>query len=138
MARWIAPAWINEKSVVNAMVAVFGSQNNNLDPHKMKTRFAKDVLDDLAELQRLTRGALADMRIMLRELRPHTITATKLETLLTQLCEGIAARHDIPLDVNIDPICELPPKVHIALYRIAQETMNNIAKHTLSSIAFFA
>jgi signal transduction histidine kinase len=81
------------------------------------------------ELQRLTRGALADMRVMLRELRPHTITATKLETLLTQLCEGIAARHDIPLDVNIDPICELPPKVHIALYRIAQETMNNIAKH---------
>jgi signal transduction histidine kinase len=81
------------------------------------------------ELQRLTRGALADMRIMLRELRPHTITATKLETLLTQLCEGIAARHDIPLDVNIDPICELPPKVHIALYRIAQETMSNIAKH---------
>jgi signal transduction histidine kinase len=81
------------------------------------------------ELQRLTRGALADMRIMLRELRPHTITATKLETLLTQLCDGIAARHDIPLDVNIDPICDLPPNVHVALYRIAQETMNNIAKH---------
>jgi signal transduction histidine kinase len=81
------------------------------------------------ELQRLTHGALADMRVMLRELRPHTITSTKLETLLTQLCEGIAARHDIPLDVNIDPICELPPKVHIALYRISQETMNNIAKH---------
>jgi signal transduction histidine kinase len=81
------------------------------------------------ELQRLTRGALADMRVMLRELRPHTITATKLETLLTQLCDGIAARHDIPLDVNIDPIFELQPKVHIALYRIAQETMNNIAKH---------
>ena len=85
------------------------------------------------ELQRLTRGALADMRIMLRELRPHTITATKLETLLTQLCEGIAARHDIPLDVNIDPICDLPPNVHVALYRISQETMNNIAKHAEAS-----
>jgi signal transduction histidine kinase len=85
------------------------------------------------ELQRLTSGALADMRIMLRELRPHSITATNLDTLLIQLCDGLAARHDIPLDVSVDLTCEVPPKVHVALYRIAQETMNNIAKHANAS-----
>jgi signal transduction histidine kinase len=47
------------------------------------------------ELQRLTRGALAEMRILLRELRPYTIAETELGTLLTQLSQGISARHDI-------------------------------------------
>ena len=85
------------------------------------------------ELQRLTRGALAEMRTLLRELRPQTITATELSTLLTQLSDGLAARHDIPTDLNLSPICELPAEVHEALYRIAQEAMNNVAKHAEAS-----
>jgi signal transduction histidine kinase len=85
------------------------------------------------ELQRLTRGALAEMRILLRELRPQTITATDLGTLLTQLCHGISARHDIPVDVQVCRDCQVPEEVHLALYRIAQETMNNITKHAEAS-----
>jgi len=81
------------------------------------------------ELQRLTRGALAEMRILLRELRPQTIAATELRTLLKQLSDGIAARHDIPVDVEVGQLCEIPPEVHIALYRIAQEALSNITKH---------
>jgi signal transduction histidine kinase len=85
------------------------------------------------ELQRLTRGALAEMRALLRELRPQTIAATKLSTLLKQLGDGIAARHDIPLDVEVGQPCELPPEVHVALYRIAQEALSNVAKHAEAS-----
>ncbi|MCP4360440.1 MAG: hypothetical protein GY796_20720 [Chloroflexi bacterium] len=81
------------------------------------------------ELQRLTRGALAEMRILLRELRPQTITTTDLNILLTQLCHGLSARHDIPAEVDACENCDLPEGVHVALYRIAQEAMNNIAKH---------
>jgi len=82
-----------------------------------------------AELQRLTRGALAEMRILLRELRPQTITTTDITTLLTQLGHGLSARHDIPVEVDVCKGCDLPEDVHVALYRIAQEAMNNIAKH---------
>ncbi|MCL1587629.1 MAG: sensor histidine kinase [Actinomycetia bacterium] len=85
------------------------------------------------ELQRLTRGALSEMRTLLRELRPHTITDTDLATLVTHLTEGLAARHDIPAEINTDMIGSLPPEVHVALYRIAQEAMNNVAKHANSS-----
>lgn len=81
------------------------------------------------ELQRLTRGALAEMRILLRELRPHTIITTDLSTLLTQLAHGLSARHDIPVSVEVCKQCTLPEDVHVALYRIAQEAMNNVAKH---------
>ncbi|GMQ86354.1 MAG: hypothetical protein BMS9Abin07_1928 [Acidimicrobiia bacterium] len=85
------------------------------------------------ELQRLTRGAMAEMRTLLRELRPQTIADTDLSTLVTQLSEGLAARHDIPAEVRADVNGNLPPDVHIALYRIAQEAMNNVAKHANAS-----
>jgi signal transduction histidine kinase len=85
------------------------------------------------ELQRLTRGALAEMRTLLRELRPQTIADTDLGTLVTQLSEGLAARHDIPAEIRAEVNGNLPPEVHIALYRIAQEAMNNVAKHANAS-----
>jgi signal transduction histidine kinase len=85
------------------------------------------------ELQRLTRGALAEMRTLLRELRPQTIVATELSTLLNQLSDGVAARHDIPVDVEAGQLRDLPPEVHIALYRIAQEALSNITKHAEAS-----
>jgi len=85
------------------------------------------------ELQRLTRGALAEMRILLRQLRPQTIVASDMSTLLIQLSESVSARHDIPGDVQVDRLCKLPPEAHLALYRIAQEAMNNITKHAEAS-----
>jgi signal transduction histidine kinase len=85
------------------------------------------------ELQRLTRGALAEMRTLLRELRPQTITDTDLATLITHLSDGLAARHDIPATVNVDMTGSLPPAVHLAIYRIAQEALTNVAKHANAS-----
>ncbi|MGB5186339.1 MAG: ATP-binding protein, partial [Acidimicrobiia bacterium] len=78
-------------------------------------------------------GALAEMRTLLRELRPHTITATDLPTLITHLSDGLAARHDIPTTVHMQMNGTLPPDVHMAVYRIAQEAMSNIAKHANAS-----
>lgn len=85
------------------------------------------------ELQRLARGALAEMRTLLRELRPHTIAVTDLATLVGQLTDGLAARHDIPTEVRLDLEDELPADVHLAVYRIAQEALNNVAKHANAS-----
>ena len=85
------------------------------------------------ELQRLARGALAEMRTLLRELRPHTIADADLAVLVTQLSNGLAARQDIPAIVNAEMKGELPPDVHLVIYRIAQEALNNIAKHANAS-----
>lgn len=87
----------------------------------------------VGELQRLTRGALAEMRTLLRELRPHTIVNTELPTLVGQLTDGLGARHDIPVDLTLELAASLPPAVHLAVYRIAQEALNNVAKHANAS-----
>ncbi len=85
------------------------------------------------ELQRLTSGALAEMRTLLRELRPQTIAATELGMLLKHLSDSLSARHDIPVDVEVGQLCEIPPEVHVALYRVAQEALSNVAKHAEAS-----
>lgn len=83
----------------------------------------------LEKLRGLTRGALAEMRTLLLELRPTALAEMPLTDLLRQLAEGIAARTRIDITVSArgeqDPMTD----IKIALYRIAQEALNNVAKH---------
>jgi two-component system nitrate/nitrite sensor histidine kinase NarX len=83
----------------------------------------------LRELQQLTRGAMAEMRTLLLELRPTALVETSLVDLLHQLAEAAAGRMGVPVTVRVDKTCALPPDVHVTLYRIAQEALNNVVKH---------
>ncbi len=83
----------------------------------------------LDELRELTRGALAEMRTLLLELRPASLAEADLGDLLRQLTESITGRSRIPVNLEISGECNLPPSIKIAFYRIAQEALNNIAKH---------
>jgi signal transduction histidine kinase len=84
----------------------------------------------LEELRQLTRGALAEMRMLLLELRPASMADTSLTDLLRQLSEAVIGRARIPVDVRLTAGVEAPAEVRLALYRIAQEAMNNVAKHS--------
>jgi PAS domain S-box-containing protein len=85
------------------------------------------------ELRQLTRGALAEMRTLLLELRPATLTQTRLSDLIKQLCEAFIGRSRLPITLNIEGDCELPPEVQVAFYRIAQESLNNVFKYARAS-----
>jgi PAS domain S-box-containing protein len=81
------------------------------------------------ELRQLTRGALAEMRTLLLELRPATLTQTRLSDLIRQLCEAFIGRSRLPIQLNMEGDDKLPPEVQIAFYRIAQESLNNVFKY---------
>ncbi|MBE0687024.1 MAG: PAS domain S-box protein [Anaerolineaceae bacterium] len=83
----------------------------------------------LAELRELTRGALAEMRTLLMELRPDALAEAELHDLLQHLTNAFIARARIPTDLEIDGNYDLPVDVKIGFYRIAQEALNNISKH---------
>jgi signal transduction histidine kinase len=86
-------------------------------------------LQKLDKLRQLTRGALAEMRAMLLELRPSAITNSPLDDLLAQLADAITSRSGLQFQLFIERIPSLPENVQINFYRIAQEALNNVVKH---------
>jgi signal transduction histidine kinase len=90
----------------------------------------------LAELSELNRGALAEMRTLLLELRPAVLVESALPDLLRQLVEAARGRERLQIDLEVEgtpPEEGLPPEIHVALYRIAQEGLNNVVKHAAAT-----
>jgi PAS domain S-box-containing protein len=84
----------------------------------------------LEEVRQLTRGALAEMRTLLFELRPAALADADLSDLLRQLAESVTGRARVPVSTSLEGQCLLEADTKIALYRIAQEALNNVAKHS--------
>jgi two-component system nitrate/nitrite sensor histidine kinase NarX len=83
----------------------------------------------LEDLRLLTKGALAEMRALLVELRPTAITDTPLPDLLQHLCNALSGRIRLPVELQTTGVGLLPPDAQMAFYRVAQEALQNVAKH---------
>jgi signal transduction histidine kinase len=90
-------------------------------------RQGRESLDDL---RRLIRGALAEMRILLVELRPTALTDGDLGDLLRLLATALTGRAKIPVIVNVAGKGTLPAEAQVTFYRLCQEGLNNIARHS--------
>jgi two-component system nitrate/nitrite sensor histidine kinase NarX len=89
----------------------------------------------LEDVRLLTQGALAEMRTLLLELRPAALIEVKLDDLLRQLVAALAGRKRLPITLTVEGDRALPPEVQVALYRVAQEALNNVARHSCATAA---
>jgi PAS domain S-box-containing protein len=87
----------------------------------------------LEDLRRLTRGAQAEMRALLTELRPSMVTDSDLGDLLQLLGNALSGRIDIPVAINVTGKFMLPADIQVAFYRVCQEALSNVAKHARAS-----
>ena len=99
---------------------------------------AEKGMERLQRLRSLTRGALAEMRALLVELRPAILEEHDLEELLQQLLEAAGSRTQATIrfatgDRSAGGRCRLPLAVQYACYRIAQEAFNNVIRHAYPS-----
>ncbi|HSQ17124.1 MAG TPA: histidine kinase [Anaerolineales bacterium] len=96
-------------------------------------RDPEEARHSLQDLLRLTRGAQAEMRALLAELRPSTLTDSNLGDLLSLLGNAFSGRTNIPVAITLmgNPI--LPANVQVAFYRVCQEALSNVDKHAKAS-----
>jgi signal transduction histidine kinase len=94
------------------------------------------VGDELSEIGQLTRGALAEMRALIFELRPGALTEEGLVAALTKQAAALGAREGLVIEVD-GPGERLPlgPEVEEQLYHLGQEALANVVKHARASSA---
>jgi signal transduction histidine kinase len=92
-------------------------------------------LQQVQTLERLNRGALAEMRMLMFELRPDALEGTRLFELVQHATAALEARGEINVHTDIDA-SEPPPAQRTHVYRVAQEAMSNVARHSAASEVF--
>jgi PAS domain S-box-containing protein len=81
----------------------------------------------------LAEAALAEMRALIFELRPESLANEGLTVALEKQAASLRTRHQVEVETHLCPEPDLPFEVKEALFRIAQEALNNTAKHARAS-----
>lgn len=77
------------------------------------------------------REVVADVRRLVHELRPPALDDRGLVGALGQLAESL----DLPVDIEASGTHALPAAVEVAAYRIAAESLTNVARHAGATAA---
>ncbi len=87
------------------------------------------ALEHLRELQETAREALAEMRLLVFELRPPLLEKEGLVDALEARLDTVEARAGFKTELRIEGERELPFATAEQLYHIVQEALNNVIKH---------
>ena len=101
---------------------------------KLRGRLPKDpelIRERLAVLQGQTAGVIDDARDMSYELHPSTLEYLGLVTALKSFCSEFGKQEQIKARLTIvDVPGSIPPDVALCMYRVAQEGLRNVARHS--------
>ncbi|WP_324784506.1 sensor histidine kinase [Streptomyces sp. H51] len=85
---------------------------------------------ELTEVQEITRQSLDDVRRLVRRLRPGVLDDLGLVSALTSLTEDFATHTGLRVTRRFDAdLPALAPETELVLYRVAQESLTNVARH---------
>jgi signal transduction histidine kinase len=87
------------------------------------------VAEHLKELQDTSQEALAEMRLLIFELRPPILEELGLVAALQTRLQAVEGRAGLKTEFKTNLEERLPPEVEEGVYRIALEALNNALKH---------
>jgi two-component system, NarL family, sensor histidine kinase UhpB len=88
----------------------------------------------LCEARQAVRRALDEVRRISSELRPEMLEHLGLVSALTELSSSFARVSGVSVERRFaSPLPKLTPEAELAIYRIAQESLTNIARHAGAS-----
>jgi signal transduction histidine kinase len=81
-------------------------------------------------LQELAQNALAEMRTLIQHLRPRSIAEEGLASALRKHFAGRQLQDGLSVDFQLEGERRLPADAEEALFRVVQEALNNVCKHS--------
>jgi signal transduction histidine kinase len=95
-----------------------------------------EVRTRLAALSSQAAALGGDLQRVSHELHPATLTQLGLELALRAFCRELAQARRLTIDVQSSGVPPaLPPDVALCLYRVAQEALQNVVRHSGASRA---
>lgn len=90
--------------------------------------------DDVTTVQSAVRKSLDDVRRIAIELRPEALDDLGLASALAVLAERFTEQLGLDISDRISPdLPALPEETELVVYRVAQEALTNVARHSASS-----
>ena len=106
---------------------------------RVEARVPSDLGPDVAEIQSAVRGSLEDVRRIAIELRPEALDDLGLESALAVLCERFGERSGLAVRQRVaDRLPDLSRDEELVVYRVAQEALTNVARHSRATEADLA
>jgi NarL family two-component system sensor histidine kinase LiaS len=84
----------------------------------------------LTEAEKLATEARAELTRLIKALRPSELEEKPFPKALRELAESWTTQHGMKLETSVPDLDTLPPEVEQTLYRVAQEALANVAKHS--------
>lgn len=91
---------------------------------------SEQVLSILNHMEATANSTLDELRTMIEELRPSVLAEQGLENALRTAGELFSQNHNLPLHFTFSVESHLAPEVEMAIYRITQEALSNIGRHS--------
>ena len=86
--------------------------------------------DHLGRANELLSQAHKELDVLIHELRPAMLEGRGLTDALREHATGWSRGSGIPVDVRVRAERETPPEVEKALFRVTQEALTNVARHS--------
>lgn len=96
----------------------------------MMRRDAEAAEDHLSQAEDLVHGAQRELNVLIHEMRPAALEGKGLVTALNDYATDWAKRSEIRATVRASGEREVPLEAEQALFRVAQEALANVARHS--------
>ncbi len=106
---------------------------------RAKSDDAKELNKQVDKLTDQIERLSSDLHRISHELHPSKLSQLGLESALRGFCREVKAAHGLKIGFNaVNVPVSLPNDISLCLYRIAQEALHNVVKHSGASIANIA
>jgi PAS domain S-box-containing protein len=118
---------------INQRLAVVNMSLNGL---KQSPSASAADLERIGEVRRQIADLVSDIQALSHDLHPAKLELLGLEAAAAGFCEELSNRHGITIDVHFENIPKaLPAEISLSLYRVLQEALQNVVKHSVSGHA---